>query len=256
MTIQLEGFNLFLLVFVRMAGLILLNPLLSRRNVPVMTRMGLVLALTVLIVPALPTGGTDALGTVGMVFAIVRELAIGMAVGYVFQLFYYMLFFVGDSLDVEFGMSMAKVFDPGTNLQMSISSNLLVVVFFLYFFATNGHLQMLYLFSQTYTAIPVGGAIVSPALAEFGIELFIELFALTFRLILPFMAAEFALQLAMGVLMKLVPQIHVFVINFQLKQGLGLIMLLLLAPLIGNFIDRYLVLMLENMQTAIMLLAG
>lgn len=256
MTMQLEGFNLFLLVFVRLAGLVLMNPLLARRNVPAMARMGFVLALTILIAPTLPTGGTDVLSTADMVFATVRELAIGLVLGYVFQLFYYMLFFVGDSLDVEFGMSMAKVFDPGTNVQMSISSNLLTVVFFMYLFATNAHLQMLYLFSQTFSAIPIGGALVSPALAQFGIDLFIELFALTFRLIMPFMAAEFALQMAMGVLMKLVPQIHVFVINFQLKQGLGMIMLLMLAPLIGNFIDRYIVLMLENMQNAITLMAG
>lgn len=53
--------------------------------------------------------------------ALLRELFVGLACGFVFQVYYYMLFFAGDWMDMHFGMSMAKVFDPGTSIQASMS---------------------------------------------------------------------------------------------------------------------------------------
>ena len=48
MTIRLEGLQIYLLVFARMAGLIMFNPLLSRRNIPTQVRAALVLVLKLL----------------------------------------------------------------------------------------------------------------------------------------------------------------------------------------------------------------
>lgn len=48
----LEYFDIFLLVFARMAGMVLINPVFSRKGVPLMVRTGLVLSLSLLIAPA------------------------------------------------------------------------------------------------------------------------------------------------------------------------------------------------------------
>lgn len=256
MTIQLHGVHVFSLVLARFAAMILLNPLLARRNVPVLVRMGLVLALTLLVSANLAPDAYVPANDFDMLAAIFRELLVGVVLGYVFQLFYYLIFFVGDLLDVEFGMSMSKVFDPSTNVQMSLTGNYLLVFFMLYFLTTNGLQQMIYLFASSFDAIAPGGAVITQELVGFGLELFQSMFTLTFRLVIPFMAAEFSLQIALGILMKLIPQIHVFVINFQLKQGLGMLLLLLFAPAISGFMDRYVVLLFENMQRALFLAAG
>lgn len=256
MTVSLQGIYITALVFARISGMILLNPLLARRNIPVQMRMGLVLLLTLLIAAPMPLDSIAFNDTFSMIMALLRETLFGFVLGYVFQIFYYFILFAGDLLDVEFGMSMAKVFDPSTNVQMSLTGNLLTVLFVLYFFAVDGMQQMIYLFAATFQAVPLGGAVAGAQLATFGMELFISVFALMFRLVLPFMAAEFALQVALGILMKLIPQIHIFVINFQLKQGLGIFMLFLFAPAIGGFVDRYVILLFENMQRAVGLLMG
>ena len=59
----------------------------------------------------------------------------------------------------------------------------------------------------------------------------------------------------MGVLMKLIPQIHVFVINIQLKMLLGILLLLLFAGPITSFLDNYIRLMFENMEGVLGLMA-
>lgn len=250
MSFTFNGFSLFILVFARMGGLIFLNPLLSRRNVPGLVRIGLVMLLTILLAPlqpALPPG-------LDMPAALLRELALGILCGWVYQVFYFMLFFVGDWMDTDFGMAMAKVFDPASNMQMSLSSNLLTIFFTLYFFATGSHLVMLHLFAISFKLVPVGAVMLSTEALQYAMQLFIDVFSLGLRLLLPFVVVEFSLQIVLGIMMKLVPQVHVFVINFQLKLMLGLAMLYLLGATIGTYLNSYISHLLDSIQRMLVLL--
>lgn len=252
MTVQFDGIQTFLLVFVRMLCMLAFNPLMSRRNVPRRILTGLSLCMTLVLSPIVTP--VPELAGLDMAFCMLREVFIGFLCGYVFQMFYYLVFFVGDFLDMEFGLSMSKVFDPGTNIQASITGTLLNITFMLYFFATDSHLVLIRLFAASFDIIAVGGMSINIGVNQLMLEVFISVFSLVLHLILPFAVAEFTVEVAMGVLMKLIPQIHVFVINMQTKILVALTLLLLLAPYIGSFIDRYLGIMLENMQR--ILLAG
>ena len=244
MTIDMAFTNIlvFLLVWVRLAGMLLFNPLLSRNNIPATVRMGLVFFLAMLLAPTQPAiamANVYSLDAYQYVFAAVRELAIGLIFGYIFQLFYYMLYFAGDLMDTDIGLSMAKVFDPHTSVQTGFSSSIVTIMFTLYIFITGSYLTLIHLFADTFTTIPVGEFTLSTSILSFVLRLFTRAFSLALRLAAPFMVAEFILQASMGVLMKFIPQVTVFVINFQLRIGLGLILLFAFAPYIGQFIDRY-----------------
>ncbi len=245
--------EVWLLVFARMGGLLGMNPLLARRNVPSIVRVALVWLITLLIVPGLAATAEFSSG-LDLLVSLLMELLVGLACGYVFQVFYYMLFFAGDIMDTQFGLSMAKVFDPGTNIQLSASGSLLNSLFILYIFATDSHLILIRLFVASFQILPPGAAVFSADAAQFFLNLFIMTFSLALRLALPFIAAEFVLELAMGVLMKLIPQIHVFVINIQFKVLLGILMILAFASPVSAFLDNYMRLMLENIQNVFFLL--
>ena len=85
--------------------------------------------------------------------------------------------------------------------------------------------------------------------------LFASVFSLVIRLSLPFVAAMFVSEVSMGVLMKLIPQIHIFVINIQFKMILGLLLLLAFAGPVASFTDNYMRIMFENLQYAFSALA-
>lgn len=222
----LQYFDVFLLVFARMAALVFINPVFSRKGVPSMVKTGLVLALSILILPVAAEGSVagpaavnvrtviDAYNTFEMVEALLREVITGLVIGSVFQLFFYMLYVAGDLLDTVFGLAMGKVMDPVNGIQTSILGQFVNVFFFLYFFATGCHLLMIKIFAYTYEVIPVGAAsFVTEGIAWHMVGLFGNAFLMVIKLALPFVAAEFVLEVTMGVLMKLIPQIHVFVIN-------------------------------------------
>jgi flagellar biosynthetic protein FliR len=160
--------------------------------------------------------------------------------------------FAADIMDTQFGLSMAKMMNPQTNIQTATTGNLLNVVFMLYFFTTNSHLILINTAVGSYEAVPAGlSAIDIMGSCGFVIDLFTSVFLLALRLALPYVAAEFVLELSLGILMKLIPQIHVFVIQMQGKIILGLILLLALSIPMTNFIDNYITKMLDSMNQAL-----
>lgn len=152
--------NLFLLVFARLGAMIFPSPVFGRKNVPMRIRAGLVLALTLLLVPVLNVGAVSALSGFDMVEGLVREILLGLIVGFVFQIFFFMIFVAGDMLDTVFGLAMGKVMDPGGGVQVSVLGQFLNVFFFLYFFATGSHRLMIKLFAYSFELIPAGAAAV------------------------------------------------------------------------------------------------
>lgn len=256
MQISLDYFYTFLFVFVRMCGMILFNPLFSRRNVPTMIRMALVLGLSFVIAPTLDTLNVGGMLELEIVVTILQELFVGFVCGFVFQIFNYLLFFVGDFLDMQFGMSMSKAFDPSSNIQISVTSNYLQLYFILYILCTDSHLVLIRLYAASYKLLPMASPIAYEQIAQFMVTLFTSTFVLVLRLAMPFFAAEFTMEVAMGILMKLIPQIHVFVINIQTKLFLALLLLTLFTVAMSGFMDNFINIMLQNMQAAISQLAG
>ena len=244
-----------MLVFMRFAGMIAFNPVLSRKNIPTQARMGLIVILTLLVAPGVSMASFETFTDWDVVIALARELMVGLICGFVFQIFYYMLIFAGDQMDMAFGLSMARAFDPGTNIQMSVSSNFLNIFFVLYLFATNSHLLLIRIFSTSFYVIPAGQGILEEKIPQFIFELFSYGFMLAFQLALPFVAMELILEFAVGILMKFIPQINVFVINIQLKVLLGFCLLFFFVPAVSSFIENYMGTMFARLQDALLFLA-
>lgn len=255
-TAVLLSFNVFLLVFSRMSGMVFINPIFARRNVPMMVRVGLVLSLSLFLLPAAGSGAAGAAEFSGLVMmgAMIREITVGLVIGCIFPLFFNMLYVAGDMVDTAFGLAMGKVMDPVNGVQTAVLGQFINIFFYLYFFATGSHLVMVRIFAYTYEVIPVGAStVVSQEILSYIIALFGLVFQMVIRLTLPFVAAEFILEVTMGVLMKLIPQIHVFVINIQSKILLGILLMVLFAYPMGAFIDSYIAMMMGEVQKVMMM---
>lgn len=237
-----ENVYVFMFVFARLFAIIILNPIFNRTSVPNVVKASLVLFSTLIIAPLMPLDTEVPQGIWEIGFGIFREFFVGFALTFVFNIYYYMLMFAADIMDTQFGLSMAKVMDPQTNIQTAVTGSLMNVIFMLYFFATNSHLELINVAVGSYELIPVGAYTLNfQNSASFVITLFSTIFILALRLTLPFVAAEFILEVSMGILMKLIPQIHVFVIHMQGKILLGLLLLMTLSIPITKFIDNYIV---------------
>ena len=68
------------------------------------------------------------------------------------------------------------------------------------------------------------------------------------QLLAPFLVATITVEVSMGILMKLVPQMNIFVLHFQFKVMLGLFLMFLYASPVSKFIMNYETIMFQQMQ--------
>lgn len=257
LTITTDLVRIYILVFVRFAGVVAFNPIFARRQIPTQLRAAIPFGAALLLAPGLDVPAELSVEGFEFVLAIFRELTVGLMFGFVVIVFYYMLMTAGDIMDTQFGLAMAKTLDPGSNIQTAFTGQLLNIVMLAYFFITNSHLVLIHIAASSYELLPIGAPNLNlEAAPDFAFVLFSDTFSLALRLTFPFVAAELILEVALGILMKLIPQIHVFVVNMQLKIILAVLMLFLLASPICVFIDNYLIKMMNAIQESIYAIAS
>lgn len=251
MTLVIDDIGIYLLVFIRIAAMFAFDPILSRRNVTSQIRLGFSILLTILIAPTVNFEGYVLNLDLELFILILNQIFIGFCLSFVFSIFYYVLFFVGDFLDIQFGLSVAKIFDPATNIQKSLTGTYINIIFVIYFFLTNTHLILIKLLAQSFKFFPLDKFLFNDDIASFMLNVMTSVFSFSLKLILPFLVVEFILEISMGILMKLIPQIHVFIINLQIKILVAILLLLAFAHPMAEFIDKYIVVMVDNMVKVI-----
>ncbi len=240
--------TLFSLILMRMSGFIFLNPILGRRNIPSRVKASIVFILTLAVYASSMGEAFEIDSTIEYGFLLLKEFAAGFAIGFVMELFLFVLSYGGYIIDFQLGLSMATVYDPQSNAQTPVTGSLLQAYFILLFFAVNGHHALMRILLTSAEIVPYGGIIVTENLASRMIEIFLECIGMGVRLAFPILAAEFLVEIGIGILNKAVPQITIFVINIQLKLIVGLILLIVLFSPIGEYVEEILTTMMKSIQ--------
>ena len=229
-------FMFFTLVLMRISGMILFNPILGRRNVPAVIKAGMIMALTI-IVSSFYNGTIEQPNTIleyGVL--LLKECAIGYIAGFVISLFLYIIILAGEFIDMQLGLSMAKVYDSQSNASISMSATLYNILYMLAFFALNGHIALLHAILTSSEVVPYGEVVLNQAVYQRIWDIFIQCTILGIQLSFPILAAELICEMGVGILMKTIPQINVFVINIQAKVLIGILILLMMFVPMEEFI--------------------
>ena len=240
--------TLFSLILMRMSGFILLNPILGRRNIPMQVKAGFIFILTVTVYSFSTGDAFDITNPLEYGLLLFKEFAAGYAIGFVTELFFFVITFAGYVMDFQMGMSMSTVYDPQSNAQVPITGSLLQAFYVLLFFAVDGHLALMKILLTSAEIVPYGGILLTQGLASRMVELFSECVVLGIKFAFPVLAAEFLVEIGVGILNKIVPQINVFVINIQLKVIVGLGLLVLLISPIGEYLSNLVTVMVKAIR--------
>lgn len=249
-------FILFALVFMRMTGAIVLNPVLGRSNVPYTVKGAMIFALSFLMYSG--TGGVlqqEPQMILEFAFMLIKELMVGFAIGFSMELCFAVVRFAAAIADYIMGLSMAQVYDPQYHTQMTITSGMYYTFLVLLFLAGDGHVHLMALIYTSARLVPFGQVLLRPQLAELMLEIFKTSITMGLQFAFPIIAMELVTEAAVGILMRVIPQINVFSVNFQLKIIVGLMMLVyLFNPMASKLYD-----IIDNMflyiEEALMLLA-
>jgi len=233
----LSNADVFILIFVRIFGTIVIMPIIGGSNIPAMVKIGLSLALASIVFYSGNVTFTDYADNVyGYGVLIFKEFIVGITVGFVVYLILNISYFAGHFTDQQIGFSMVSVYDPITQEQVPISGNLYYFLLCVLLIVTNGHHFIVKSLFYSYKAIPIGSGqiFLNGKLVSVLFGLAIDFFAIGFSIALPVIAIILIIDLVLGILIKTVPQINVFVVGMPAKVFIGLIAIMIIIPMFSG----------------------
>lgn len=211
-----------LLVSVRVAAATMVAPVLGPTQIPATARVLFTLALSALIISALPLPQVAYASVTPVVVAVFGEAVLGAAFAFGFIVAYAATQFAGRALDIQIGFGAAGILNPATQIMSPLLGNLLGMVAIAVFLSLDGHLVLIKALSLSIQLAPPGAMAVeldwNALLRHSGI-----MFTFALALAGPVMFMFLLSDLAMAVFARSMPQLNVFVLGFAIKIVLGLI---------------------------------
>ncbi len=229
----------FLLILTRVSCFVFIAPFFSMGNTPARIRIGISIFIAALLYQALSPATVVMYDTV-MEFAIVvmKEAITGLIVGFGANICMSIVNFAGSIADMETGLSMATLLDPTTRENTSITGVYYQYVIMLMLIATGMYRYLLRALADTFTLIPVNGAVLqSDSLLNSMLKFLSDYIIIGFRIVLPLFCTMLILNTILGVLAKVSPQMNMFAVGIQLKILVGLVILFLMTSLISGAAD-------------------
>ncbi|MBM7581396.1 flagellar biosynthetic protein FliR [Caldicoprobacter guelmensis] len=241
------------LVLARISGMFFMSPVFGRKSVPAIFTIGLILAMTGIVAVYFPVFGhsIDMSSYVEMAFYVVKELLVGIIMGYLVSLAFSAFLLAGQLMDTQIGFGVVHVLDPHTNIQVPLVGNFNNVIAMVLFFAMDGHHTLIRLLLYSFEVVPPGKAKLTGDIAVAMFKMFEEFFVLGLKMAVPVMAAALLAEVVFGILVRIIPQMNIFVIGLPFKILIGLLVLLLTVPVLISIMDGAFVSMFKGIRNVI-----
>lgn len=223
--------------FCRFLGFFMSDPILGHNNISNQVKVGLAALLAFLIAPNLPPLPPIALFSWAGFGVIVEQVLIGLSLGMVMRITLAVVEMAGEICGMQMGLAFASFFSADSNTNSQVLSRFLGLVTILMFLALDGHLLVLELLASTFERLPIGHFGFNPqawnAMARHGGTIFLT----GLLLALPMVGALLIINLAMGILNRVAPQLTVFSVGFPATLFVGMLLLTVLVGDLGQFLE-------------------
>lgn len=230
----------FLWPFLRIVAVMVSEPLLGHRAIPIRVRIGFALLLAILVASTLPPPPAVELASATGMLVAAQQILVGLAIGFSMRILMGAVEMAGSIVGLSMGLGFATFFDPQNSAQVPVMAQFTGLLGVLIFFSINGHLMVVSALVESFRVLPVAAAPLSGggfnALALAGGQIFVIGVVLS----LPVLAALLIVNVGMGVMSRAAPQLNLFAVGFPVTLFAGFAVLLLSLPYLApHFIRMY-----------------
>jgi flagellar biosynthesis protein FliR len=230
----------FLLMFARLGTMAMLMPGLGERGIPVRVRLVVALLLTLVLMPLYRDAYTVSLdaGFAPLLGVLIQEVLIGAVLGLTARLALSALLVAGTAIAYQLGLGFSMAVDPTQDQQSVMVSNFLAILGVALIFATDMHHLVIGALDESYNLFRPGTVLPSGDVAELMVTTVSGAFRVGIQLAAPFLVFGILFNVGLGVLARLMPQLHVFFLGLPASIMIGFaILLALVGVLMGTFLE-------------------
>ena len=228
-------FQLFILVLLRVTGVIVASPVFGARVVPVQVKVALILLLSLLIFSFVPRVDRLTLpdNTTAYLFYGARELVVGLTLGFAVTVVFAAAQLAGEIIDMQIGFGVANVINPAFDIQGPVIGQFYFLMAILLFLLVDGHHQVLRSLLYSFELIPVGTVqLDSAGLNGLFVDMLCGVFVSAVRIAAPVMVVILLSNISVGLLGRSVMHMNLLVVQFPLYIAIGL---LIVSASLGPF---------------------
>ncbi|WP_088069482.1 flagellar biosynthetic protein FliR [Gottfriedia luciferensis] len=247
----------FLLIFVRITSFMVSVPIFSNRSIPTSHKVGFSFFTSYIVfflVDQQPLLNID-----NYIFLLMKEAMIGLALGLIAFIIMSAIQIAGGLIDFQVGFSIASIYDPQTGMQNPITAQFLNVVTILFLLSVNAHHLLIQGIINSFKIIPVDSIGIGFGHKEIMLEIvkiFSSMFVIAFQMALPIITSLFLVDIALGILTRIVPQLNIFVVGMPLKIIIAFAILIIGLPTMMVSVQHIFELVVQSTNSLIRLIGG
>ncbi len=240
----------FLLILLRAGIVISLLPFLGSRTFPVQFRIGIAVAVALVLTPVIDFRFEKT----EIVLLVMREVLFGIMLGFAARFMFFAVDIAGQVMSNAMGMSIANAFNPDVGQSTDIA-RLYGFIAMLVFLSMDAHHDMIYIFVKSYEWVPGGIADLRSLLGEVT-SITARMFTIALKISAPMIVIMLITNMLFGFINKAAPQMSVFFVGYPVYIFVGFLVMLLGLPVFIMVMTGYFGTVKEGMARMLALARG
>lgn len=241
---SVKEFIILFLIFLRITSAFVSAPFFGNKVIPVVAKLFISLIISYIIFLSTDHSAVNEVPTGWLLFIYsFKEVITGLIIGFALQFVFFAVSYAGTLIGFEIGLNMAEVFNPSEEVSSNVIGEVLYFSAVLIFLLINGHHYLIRALQQSFDVVGVGMFSFQEPLYQTLIKLAGGVFVIAVKIATPILISFFLINIAEGIISRMIPTLQVFFVTQPLKVGLGLFMLGLISPvyiyMIKNLLRDY-----------------
>ena len=218
--------------FLRVLALFTAAPLFSMRVVPLRVKIGLAFLVALCAQGVLADPPIIDLNSREVLGVVAQQVMVGLAMVFSVRLVFASVELAGEVIGLQMGLNFASFFDPASNAQLSAVARFFSHMAMLLFVVINGHLLLLMAVIKSFERFPVNGNFMQVFAGMRLYELGSSLFASALWIAMPMIALLLFVNLAMGIVSRVAPQMNIYAVGFPVTLTVGMLGIAATLPML------------------------
>ncbi len=223
---------ILVLITMRVIAAMVVAPPYNSNAIPPQARFFIALIIAYLTYFSIDKSTINIQISIGFLFVTgLKEIITGLIIGFFLNFVFYGISYAGMLIGFDMGLTMATVFNPQLEIENNVIGSIILYLSLLIFILINGHHYVIEAVVYSFKVIPIGKYPVNEWLYKYIVQQSSLIFVIAVKIAAPIMVSFFLVNIAEGIMSRVVPQMQVFFVTQPLRIMLGFFILITVIPI-------------------------